>query len=142
MKNHKFMSEKYLIFNQEPKVEEFPIPEGFECFRVCRYGDGYVYRVLKVCTEIGEIPCQGYIYLFSVTKQELYATDLYEQIKIYMIDFEHGCPYVTAFEFLHGDDCTRVDCDSEVWCDEDMEKLPITIYRKTHDKQRKNYKKI
>ena len=47
-----------------------------------------------------------------------------------MTDFEHGCPYVTAFEFLQGDKWTRIDCDGEVWCDYDMKKLPMKLYRK------------
>ena len=51
MKKYEFMAEKYPLFNNDPKEAEFPIPEGYECFRVCRYGDGYVYRVLKELTD-------------------------------------------------------------------------------------------
>ena len=133
MNNYSFMAEKYPLVNNDPLESLFPVPEGYECGRVCRYGDGYVYRVLKIFTETDELPWRGYLYLFSVTRQELYVTDLYDRIKIHMTDFEHGCPYVTSFEFLQGDDWTRVDCDGEVWCDGDMEKLPITLYRKIQD---------
>ena len=54
MKKYEFMAEKYPLFNNDPKEAEFPIPEGYECFRVCRYGDGYVYRVLKELTDNDE----------------------------------------------------------------------------------------
>lgn len=133
MKKYEFMAEKYPLFNNDPKETEFPIPEGYECFRVCRYGDGYVYRVLKELADNDEFPCRGYLYLFSVTRQELYVTDIYDQVKIHMTDFEHGCPYATSFEFLQEDKWTRVDCYGEVWCDCDMEKLPITLYKETQD---------
>ena len=133
MKKYEFMAEKYPLFNNDPKEAEFPIPEGYECFRVCRYGDGYVYRVLKELTDNDEFPCRGYLYLFSVTRQKLYVTDIYDQVKIHMTDFEHGCPYATSFEFLQEDNWTRVDCYGEVLCDCDMEKLPITLYKETQD---------
>ena len=133
MKKYEFMAEKYPLFNNDPKESEFPIPEGYECFRVCRYGDGYVYRVLKELTDNDEFLCRGYLYLFSVTRQELYVTDIYDQVKIHMTDFEHGCPYATSFELLKDDNWTRVDCYGEVWCDCDMEKLPITLYKETQD---------
>lgn len=133
MKNYEFMAEKYPLFNNDPKETEFPIPEGHECFRVCRYGDGYVYRVLKELTDDDEFPCRGYLYLFSVTRQELYVTDIYDQVKIHMTDFEYGCPYATSFELLRDGDWTRVDCNDEVWRDDDMKKLPVKLYRKTQD---------
>ena len=127
MNNYSFMAEKYPLVNNDPLESLFPVPKGYECIRVCRYGDGYVYRVLKTCVDIDEFPCQGYVYLFSVTRQALYVTDIYDGIKIHMTDFEHGCPYATGFELLQDDNWTRVDCDGEIWCDGDMEKLPMKL---------------
>ena len=125
MKKYTFMWEKYPLTNDDPVESLFPVPEGYECSRVCRYGDGYVYRVYKIWVEAepDEFPCRGYLYFYSVSKQELYKTVVYDQIKIHMTDFEHGCAYATGFEFLQEDEWTSFDCDGEVWCDRDMRKI-------------------
>jgi hypothetical protein len=41
-----------------------------------------------------------------------------------------GYPSAYRFELLKDDNWIRIDCESEVWCDYDMEKLPMKLYRK------------
>ena len=128
MKNYVYMAEKYGLANDETLEDLFPVPDEYKCEKVCRYGDGYVYRVLRKWTEYGELPWQCYLYFYSVNQRKLYTTEIFDQIKIHMTDFEYGCPYATGFEFLLGDEWTRADSDGEVWCDMDFENLKIDSY--------------
>ena len=47
MKNYTYMVEKYSLVNDETLGDLFPVPDDYKSEKVCRYGDGYVYRVLK-----------------------------------------------------------------------------------------------
>ena len=135
MKKYRFMGEKYPLSGNIPTPALFPIPHGYECIPVCRYADGYVYRVLREFADETELPWQGYIYLFSVNKNSLYISDIYDRIKIHMTDFEHGLAYATGFEFLSGENSILAKSDGEIWCDEDTEKL-IKIFKQEKEKNR------
>lgn len=117
------MAEKYKLKNQEPIERIFGLPENYECLMVCRYADGFVYRVLKKVAMCDELPWQGYLIFYSVNENVIYKTDIYDQIKIRMTDFEHGCPYATGFEFLKDGKWTRWDCKDEVCSDMDVHNL-------------------
>ena len=128
MKDYAYMAEKYPLVNDETLESLFPVPDDFECIKVCRYGDGYVYRVLKKWTEWGELPWRCFLYFYSVNEKKLYKTDRFDQIKIHMTDFEHGFPYAMEFEFWQDNEWKRVDCKGEVWQDSDLKQLETEVY--------------
>lgn len=125
MNQYVIMAKKYDLKNYEPIENVFKVPEDCECLPVCRYADGFVYRVLKKAAMCDELPWQGYLLFYSVNENVVYKTGIYDQIKIHITDFEHGCPYATGFEFLKDGKWTRSDCKDEVCSDRDVKELII-----------------
>lgn len=114
------MYEKYKLTESGDIEGSLQIPKGWCCQKICRYADGYVYRVLRECTMQGEPLWKCYLIFYSVKCKAIFRTDIFEQIKIHMTDFEHGTAYAVGFEFKVGKKWHMYCCKNEVITDKDV----------------------
>ena len=133
MQRELFMSEKYAIPNCE-NIEDFlKLEDDWLCTRVCRYGDGYVYRIQREFSLLGQFPWESKIAFLSAKRKIMYISEIFDQVRIHMTDFEHGTPYAVGFACLKDDAWIHFDCQYEVWRDQDIQKLDVSpVERKAH----------
>lgn len=122
------MCEKYPLpcdINLEGYI---PIHEDWMVDRICRYGDGYIYRITKQFTLLGELPWRCQLVFHSITSQTVFQTPVYDHVRIHMIDFERGIPYAVGFDYLSNGQWTHNHCQGEVWQDADTKKIEVSSY--------------
>ena len=109
-----YMAEKYAIGESENYQNLY-----FE--RICRYAEGYIYRIQKQCTSVNNKPWECRLLFQSARRNKIYLTEWFEQIIIHMTDFEHGVAYATGIEVLNNEIFEQLVCADKVWKDEDTQ---------------------
>ena len=119
MESSEYMGVKYSI-SGEIHPHFFPSYKDWNYVKICRYAEGFVYRLVKSCCGHGEIPWKSRIVFCSVDKKEMYQTEVFDQVRIHMTDFEHGVPYAVGFDFLSDGEWLSCKCAGEIWQDSDI----------------------
>ncbi len=116
----KYMSLKYRIDDCENLENTLSLGDNLCCNKICRYADGFVYRITEEVAFSNEPPWKCKLIFQSVTAVRIYKTAFFDRIVIHATDFEHGCFYATGIE-LYSDGARKVYyCSDEVWSDKDV----------------------
>lgn len=140
----KYYFEKFNLKNNINLEDVLWMPENMVCLLVGRYADGYVYRIMKSVTMRGEIFFECRILIHSCDNDVFYLTPEFDNVKIHLIDPEHGTLYVTGFEFCDKNKRKLYKCRTEIFTNEDVQDMSLVTdcIEKQYMNKFKNYEDI
>jgi len=71
---------------------------GWKYDYLCRYGEGYIFKVSKIERYIDDFECR--LVFYSELEQKIYKTKLFNQISIFALDDGCGCLKATEIHMI------------------------------------------
>lgn len=116
-----FMSEKYPLPDIETdKFEKEYSDREYSCIFVCRYAQGFIFRLCKTCVMAGQKQWAGKLMFYSTIEHRIYTTRVFDEIHIHAVDKEHGVMYAQAFDFIDEEKSVFYTCKDDIITDSDV----------------------